>query len=50
MKVFYELSKMKSTDRKPTEEEYKRHFKKEEINKAKKLFTIYDPIEKVFKG
>lgn len=50
IKLNFEIRKVKETDRKPTQEDFERHFKKEDIEKAKEIFTTYDPVEKNFYG
>ncbi|CPQ83204.1 Uncharacterised protein [Staphylococcus aureus] len=50
IKLNFEIRKRKETDRKPTQEDFERHFKKEDIEKAKEVFTTYDPVEKNFYG
>ena len=39
IKLNFEIRKVKETDRKPTQEDFERHFKKEDIEKAKEVFT-----------
>nr|WP_172687246.1 hypothetical protein [Staphylococcus aureus] len=50
IKLNFEIRKVKETDRKPTQKDFERHFKKEDIEKAKEVFTTYDPVEKNFYG
>lgn len=50
IKLSFEIRKRKETDRKPTQEDFERHFKEEDIAKAKEVFTTYDPVEKNFYG
>lgn len=50
IKLNFDIRKSKSTDRKPTQEDFENHFKKEDIPKAKELFTTYDPTEEKFYG
>ncbi|WP_181299877.1 hypothetical protein [Staphylococcus pasteuri] len=48
IKVEFSIRKRKPTDREPTTEDFKKHFKTEDIPKAQEVFTIYDPIEEKF--
>lgn len=48
IKIDFEIRKVKETDRKPTQEDFEKHFKKEDIAKAKEVFTTFDPIEEKF--
>ncbi|HDJ5765530.1 TPA: hypothetical protein PQY61_002648 [Staphylococcus aureus] len=50
IKLNFEIRKSKPTDRKPTREDFEKHFKKEDIEKAKELFSTYDPIAEKFYG
>ena len=48
IKIDFEIRKVKETDRKPTQEDFEKHFKKEDIAKAKEVFTTFDQIEEKF--
>lgn len=50
IEVNFEIRKVKATDRTPTNEDFEKHFKKEDIEKAKSIFTTYDPINEKFYG
>jgi len=50
IKVDFEIRKTKATDRTPTQSDFEKHFKKEDIAKAKEVFTTYDPINEKFYG
>lgn len=50
IKIDFQIRTLKPTDRKPTQEDFERHFRQEDIEKAKEIFTTYDPIEKKFYG
>lgn len=48
IKVDFEIRKVKETDRKPTQADFEKHFKKEDIAQAKEVFSTFDPIEEKF--
>lgn len=50
MKIVFEINKVTDDDRRATEEDYKRHFRPDEIEVAKEIFTTYNPKTGVFKG
>ncbi|WP_281512359.1 hypothetical protein [Mammaliicoccus vitulinus] len=50
IQINFGIRKVKDTDRKPTQEDFENHFKKEDIPTAKEIFTTYDPIEEKFHG
>lgn len=50
MNIKFEISRVTKDDRTPTEEDFKRHFKAENIEKEKKIFSTYNPKTKTFKG
>ena len=50
IKLDFEIRKSKPTDRKPTQEDLEKHFKKEDIEKAKEVYSTYDPVAEKFYG